>query len=373
MPVLIDLDETFLTLCTGCAGHGRDQYLEKVFAEKFKSKNEILRIRLRDEIYKHAVRDGIHLTDSTVLDIDEDRRARYRESAIESIVQESAKFKYTFVSSPATFKWKGETIFGLRPSDVKRLDPDLLITIVNDLLPTQLELNRQAQWKPFGFTLKDLADWREMEIRETRQMARQLNKLLNYFVIPNDSKSDVLYDLVVNRHKRRAYFSYPMTDVTQEQIREGKAVMRRLEQDLIIFDPYTIKDPNLNIELQKQLERSGGQSIPVTLTIQFDYASGTKTLTCPTSEIEEARKSINVQTVRLDHHLIAQSDMVIAYLPFPAAGVVSEMLFAHERGKPVFAYYPKHPSPFLDYTCTEIFKTTNELIDRVRTEVAMHV
>ena len=347
--------------------------MEKVFAERFtKAKDEILRVRLRDEIYRHAVRDGIHLTDSTVLDIDEDRRARYRESAIESIVQESAKFKYTFVSSPATFKWKGETIFGLRPSDVKRLDPDLFITIVSDLLPTQLELSKQTQWKPFGFTLKDLADWREMEIRETRQMARQVNKMLNYFVVPSDHKSDVLYDLVVNRHKKKAYFSYPMTDATPEQIREAKAVMQKLQQDLVFFDPYTIKDPYLNIELQKQLEKSGnGVSIPKTLSIQFDYASGTKTLTCPTNEIEEARKSINIQTVRLDHHLIAQSDMVVAYLPFPAAGVVSEMLFAHERGKPVFAYYPKHPSPFLDFTCTEIFKSTGELVDRVQREVSL--
>lgn len=328
---------------------------------------------MRDEIYKHAVRDGIHLTDSTVLDIDEDRRARYRESAIESIIQEAAKFKYTFVSSPATFKWKGETIFGLRPSDVKRLNPDLFITIVSDLLPTQLELNKQAQWRHSAFTLKDLADWREMEIRETRQMARQVNKLLNYFVIPNDSKSDVLHDLVVNRHKKKAYLSYPLTDATQEQLGEAQTIMQRLQQDLVIFDPYTIKDPNLNIELEKQLEKSGSEPIPKTLNIRFEYASGPKTLTCPTSEIEEARKSINIQTVRLDHHLIAQSDMVVAYLPFPAAGVVSEMLFAHERGKPVFAYYPKRPSPFLDYACTEIFKTTKELIERVRTEVSTHV
>jgi len=347
--------------------------LEKVFAEKFpRAEEEILCVRLRDEIYKHAMRDGIHLTDSTVLDIDEDRRARYRESAIESIVQGSARFKYTFVSSPATFKWKGETIFGLRPSDVKRLDPDLFITIVSDLLPTQLELSKQVQWKPFEFTLKDLADWREMEIRETRQMARQVNKMLNYFVIPSDHRSDVLYDLVVNRHKKKAYFSYPITDATPEQIREAQAVMEKLRQDLIFFDPYTIKDPNLNIELQKQLEKSGsGGSMPKTLTIQFDYGSGTRTLTCPTSEIEEARKSINIQTVRLDHHLIAQSDMVVAYLPFPAAGVVSEMLFAHERGKPVFAYYPKHPSPFLDFTCTEIFKSADELVEGVRREVSL--
>ena len=370
-------DETkpFIVLVTGCAGHGRDQYLHKVFAEKFpKAKDEIHHVRLRDEIYKHAARDGIHLTDSTVLDLDEDRRARYRESAIESIVQQAARFKYTFVSSPATFKWKGETIFGLRPSDVKLLDPDLFITIVSDLLPTQLELRGQAQWQPFGFTLKDLADWRELEIRETRQMARQVNKMLNYFVIPSDHKSDAFYDLVVNRTKRRAYFSYPMTESTQEQIAEAQSVMKQLEKDLVIFDPYTIKDPYLNIELEKELERARVQkSQPKeTLTIRLDYSSGTKTLTCPIGEIEDARKSINIQTVRLDHHLIAQSDMIVAFLPFPAAGVVSEMLFAHERGKPVFAYYPKHPSPFLDYTCTEISKTTKELIDRLHAEASTH-
>jgi hypothetical protein len=364
--------KSFIVLCTGCAGHGRDQYLEKVLAEKFPREEEILRVRLRDEIYKHAVHDGIHLSDSTVLDIDEDRRARYREAAIESILHESSKFKYTFVSSPATFKWKGETIFGLRPSDVKRLDPDLFVTIVNDLLPAQQELSKQAQWNRIGFTLKDLADWREMEIRETRQMARQVNKLLSYFVIPSDHKSDVLYDLVVNRHKKKAYFSYPMTDATAEQIRQGQMVISKLESDLVFFDPYTIKDPYMYIELQKQLEKSGGK-MPETLKVQFDYSSGARSYTVPTREIEEARKSINIQTVRLDHHLIAQSDMIVAYLPFPAAGVVSEMLFAHERGKPVFAYYPKHPSPFLDFTCTEIFKSAEELVEGVRKELSSHV
>jgi nucleoside 2-deoxyribosyltransferase len=140
------------------------------------------------------------------------------------------------------------------------------------------------------------------------------------------------------------------------------------------LDPYTIKDPYLSIELEKELERARVQkSHPKeTLTIRFDYSSGTKSLTCPIKEIEDARKSINIQTVRLDHHLIAQSDMLVAYLPFPAAGVVSEMLFAHERGKPVYAHYPRYPSPFLDYTCTEIFKTTKELIEKVHTDVSAH-
>jgi hypothetical protein len=210
-----------------------------------------------------------------------------------------------------------------------------------------------------------------MEIRETRQMARQVNKLLSYFVIPSDHKSDVLYDLVVNRHKKKAYFSYPMTDATAEQIRQGQMVISKLESDLVFFDPYTIKDPYMYIELQKQLEKSGGK-MPETLKVQFDYSSGARSYTVPTREIEEARKSINIQTVRLDHHLIAQSDMIVAYLPFPAAGVVSEMLFAHERGKPVFAYYPKHPSPFLDFTCTEIFKSAEELVEGVRKELSSH-
>lgn len=361
-----------LVLCTGCAGHGRDRYLEKVFTEKFSdTKKEILSVRLRDEIYKHAARDGIHLTDSTVLDIDEDRRARYRESAIESIVQESSKYRYIFVSSPATFKWKGETIFGLRPADVRRLDPNLFVTIVSDLLPTQQELSKQTQWDRFGFALKDLADWREMEIRETRQMARQVSKLLNYFVIPSDHSSNVLYDLVVHPEKKKAYFSYPMTDANPDQIREAQATMKALGSDLVFFDPYTIKDPYLTIELQKLLEKSG-DATPENLTIQLDYTSGTKTYNCRTKEVVDARKSINIQTVRLDHHLIAQSDMVVAYLPFPAAGVVSEMLFAHERGKPVFAYYPRHPSPFLDFICTDIFRSASELIEGVRKELSQH-
>ena len=126
-------------------------------------------------------------------------------------------------------------------------------------------------------------------------MARQVNKMLSYFVIPSDHRSDALYDLVVNRDKRKAYFSYPMTDATEDQISEAQNVMKQLEKDLVMFDPYTIKDPYLNIELEKQLERARVENSPPkdTLTIQLDYSTGTKTFTCPISEIRTlARVSI---------------------------------------------------------------------------------
>src|SRR4030042_2031114 len=74
------------------------------------------------------------------------------------------------------------------------------------------------------------------------------------------------------------------------------------------------------------------------------------------------------QTVARDYKFIDQSDFVVVYYPVkePSPGVLSELIYGFSHDKEVYMVFPYEISPFLQFYCTEIFKTGAELIDHLK-------
>jgi len=175
----------------------------------------------------------------------------------------------------------------------------------------------------------------------------------------------ILFDLIFNRQKKKAYLSYPITGVDAEKIKEEREVARELSEIFVIFDPLTIHDWAI-VSAWKSIvdRRERVESFECTI----EYVAGRKTFSCNSNEVEYAIKDIRRQTVDRDYKLIDSSDYVFVYHPREsiAAGVMCEMMHAKIEGKMVYAMYPFEPSPFFEHYANRIFTNKKEFLEFVR-------
>ena len=81
-----------------------------------------------------------------------------------------------------------------------------------------------------------------------------------------------------------------------------------------------------------------------------------------------ASKIGNVEKiVRGDKQSILESDIVIAYTPFPSVGTSMEILFAYERNRKVYVVTERENlSPWIIYHATKIFRSFGGLVEWLR-------
>jgi len=118
-----------------------------------------------------------------------------------------------------------------------------------------------------------------------------------------------------------------------------------LERLFVVFDPLTIKDIG-------DMDRQLNGKLPAYLK-EFD---------------SKAKQIIKARTIERDFQFIDQSDaVVVLYMTEKLSpGVLSEIAYAHRTAKPVFMVFPFKASPFIEDITTVIYKTPEELMDKLR-------
>jgi hypothetical protein len=141
--------------------------------------------------------------------------------------------------------------------------------------------------------------------------------------------------------KKRVYASFPITlaksdpGLTQ-QVKEFKI---KLKENLIVFDPYTIREKLLQDDLLDML----GAVVPsATGSIRFDGRE------YRVEELLPILADITGQIITRDERLVAQSQAVIAYRPALSLGSSYELQYAEGLGRRLIAYHPREDgaSPF---------------------------
>lgn len=349
-----------IIVVTGMVGIDKKVYLAEVCEYAAKRSKDILLCNVGDMMYSEAP----DIPVGRILDISLQRLHSLRRSVIKDIITKSKEHEHVIVNTHATFRWR----HGLFPAfdfyQMRQLNPDLFICMIDGVEPLHYRLKQKHQIR---HTLKDLIVWREEEVLATQMMQQGSNEEANFYILARgmDQKTiETFYQLAFEPARKKAYLSFPMTHVAgmPEVLSEIKAFRDTMKRLLTCFDPADLEEAYLPYYAQ-QAQKAGRDRVEVEVLgkkVKLDAA-----------EVKQIERDINSQIYARDFALIDQSDMIVSFIPeledgMPAlsSGVERELQHAHEAAKQVYVIWmpKKEPSVFVTQTANKIFRAPTEAL-----------
>lgn len=322
--------------------------------------------------------EGSDIKPGKILDLPLSRLTAMRRAVFKDIISQTKnntakcnnKKPHLVVNTHATFRWRHGLFGSLDFDQIKILDPDVFICLVDNIEVVHQRLHSEHT---VDATFKDLMVWREEEILATKMLAQALGKQDHFFILPRgrgQENLDTFIKLVTDPQERKVYPSFPMTHVAgmPQVLSEINHFRRELSQQFMTFDPADV-DEKLLLESAMSAARASEDFIDTTVN---DPSSG-KTSTFPVSvkQVLDIAGDIDGQIYMRDFSLIDQSDMIVSLIPELedgrpglSSGVERELQHAFEHGKDVFVIWKPNcsPSPFITETATKIFANVEEAL-----------
>ncbi len=308
-----------------------------------------------------------------ILDLPLSRLNTLRRSVFKDILAAGAVETNIIVNTHATFRWRHGLFYAFDYDLMGELDAEMYVTLVDNIDRVHARLRRDGHT---NHTLKDLMVWREEEILATELLSQIVRGHGCFYILARGpdgtdqtDPAEMLARLISNRQWKKAYLSFPMTNIgdteTITQIQQFRAAMKR---HFICFDPGDLEEKHL-CSLALAAAEAGDRF--VTLNVEG------KEIPVETIELLAILPDIDGQIYARDFKLIDQSDMIISLIPavpagagLPArpgisSGVERELQHAHEAGKDVFVIWTADaaPSPFITETATRLFRSTGEAVE----------
>jgi adenylate kinase/nucleoside 2-deoxyribosyltransferase len=337
-------------IVTGVSGSGRIELLQelKTHSEQIGKKVVVHDVgaMIEEECSKHRIK----YSDKHVLNLDRNLLKVLRTAALKEAnlrIIKMADVDMHFIGVHATFRWKSRLIPGMSFQDVLEIKPDGLLNIINDIKSIYETNSRNPKWDERTIpNPEETQYWMMEEEFVTEVIGEVINKPM--YLVARKHNIDNLSDLFFS-NKKKIYLSYPITAVRKENpellMRIQSSILKDLEKLFVVFDPLTIKDIG-------DMDRHFNGELPASL-IEFDH---------------KAKGIIKARTIERDFQFIDQSDAVAVFYMTEklSPGVLSEIAYAHRTAKPVFMVFPYQASPFIEDMTTAIYKTPEELMDRLR-------
>jgi len=349
-----------IIVVTGMVGIDKKPYLAEVCASAKKRGHNILLCNIGDMMYAEAP----DIASGRILDISLQRLHSLRRSVIKDIIAKTKEHEHVIINTHATFRWR----HGLFPAfdfyQMRQLNPDLFVCMIDGVEPLHWRLVREHHGQ---HTLKDLIVWREEEVLATQMMQQGTNKTAPCYILARGietNTAETFYRLAFEPKRKKAYLSFPMTHVagmndvlkTIGQFRDGMKTI------LACFDPGDLEEAYLPY----YAEQAKKQNKP-----EFEVCVGSQYFMLNTEEVRQIERDINSQIYARDFALIDQADMIVSFVPeladgMPAlsSGVERELQHAHEAAKQVYVIWmpKKEPSVFVTQTANKIFRSPNEAL-----------
>ena len=355
-----------IIVVTGMVGIDKKQYLAEVCEYAGTRGQEILQCNVGDLMYAEAP----DIAPGRILDISLQRLHSLRRSVIKDIIAKSREHTHVIVNTHATFRWR----HGLLPAfdfyQMRQLNPDMFICMIDGVEPLHVRLSRAHH---IQHSLKDVIVWREEEVLATQMMQQGTNEQAPCYILSRGVDVPTVpafYQLAFEPQRKKAYLSFPMThvagmDEVLATIGQFRDAMKTL---LTCFDPADLEEAYLPYYAE-QAKKAGRDTIAVTVLGEQVELS--------TDEVSQIERDINSQIYARDFALIDQADMIVSFVPeledgMPAlsSGVERELQHAHEAAKQVYVIWmpKKEPSVFVTQTANKIFRSPVEALNYFETE-----
>ncbi len=347
-------------LVTGQVGMHKKPYLEGVVDLAGSRGGRIDLFHVGDLMYAEApdIRPG------RILDLPLSRLTALRRAVFKDII--SGTYPDLIVNTHATFRWRHGLFSGFDFDQLRALDLDLLICLVDNIEMVHHRLHADHD---VDATLKDCMVWREEEILATELMAQAIGGRTAFYILSRGRHQDTTeacWRLLTRPDLPKVYPSFPMSHVMDmpEVMAEIDAFRATLAENFITFDPGDVDEKVL-------LDRAVAAAADGRDWVEADIHADGEPLRVSVREILDIAGDIDGQIYMRDFKLIDQSDMICSYvpelpggLPGLSSGVERELQHAFEHTKEVYVVWKpaRTPSPFITETATKVFATVNDLL-----------
>ncbi len=350
-----------IILVTGVVGIDKKRYLADVCELARSRGRDILLCNVGDMMYAEAP----DIAPGRILDISLQRLHSLRRSVFKDIISKAQDHEHIIVNTHATFRWR----HGLFPAfdfyQIRQLNPDLYICMIDSIEPLHVRLTAEHHIR---HSLKDLMVWREEELLATEMMQKGTNENTPCYCLargPEQGTIETFYRLAFEPWRKKVYLSFPMTHVAglQQTLAEINRFRAAMKEQFICFDPGDLEEAYLPYYAE-QAAKEGRKGIEMEVL--------GKQICLEVQEIRQIHRDINSQIYARDFALIDQADRIVSFIPaLPdgraaiSSGVERELQHAHEAAKDVYVIWtaPSEPSVFVTQTATRVFKTADEAIE----------
>lgn len=346
---------------TGQVGLDKKEFLQQVVDIARSKGHEVSLFNVGDMMYAEAP----DIVPGRILDLSRQRLTTLRRSVFKDILRAAATGVDLIVNTHATFRWKHGLFPAYDHAQMRELDADLYITLVDNVDAVHERLEREHDVR---HTLKDILVWREEEIVVTEAMADAIAGYGQAYVLSRSNariNAQAMFRLMFEPDRKKVYPSFPMTHVMDSPaiLAEIEHFRDSLAEHFITFDPADVDEKHLMGLAGEALRR--GES-------HFMREVNGRPVSMNAKEINSIARDIDGQIYARDFKLIDQSDMIVSYIPAlpdgrPAlsSGVERELQHAFEGTREAFVVWRPDcdPSPFVSETATRIFHTIAELFD----------
>ncbi|MBN1942902.1 MAG: AAA family ATPase [Phycisphaerae bacterium] len=345
---------------TGQVGLDKKPFLQRVAALAKQEGFDLTLFHVGDMMYAEAP----DVAAGKILDLPLGRLENLRRSVFKDILAESKKAPNVLINTHATFRWRHGLFFAFDHDQMKRLDADLYVVLVDGIDQVYRRLRHDGHHDP---TLKDLMVWREEEILATELLSRLVRGHGRFFICVRggEEQAQALVRLIFRPEMKKAYLSFPMSHVADSPdiLADIERFRREMKRYFICFDPADMEKEKPITFQAIEAARDGRRTITV--------GEGPRRITLETNDVLGILPDVDGQIYVRDFKLIDQSDMIISLIPElpdgkPAlsSGVERELQHAHESTRDVFVIWTprRDPSPFITETATRVFRSSAEAV-----------
>lgn len=357
------------SVVTGQIGIDKKPYLNAV-ADLAGERGDRLEVfHVGNMMYEEA----LDIRPGRILDLPLSRLKSLRRAAFKDIIASTQPAKdhpNIVVNTHATFRWRHGLFSAFDFDQMKLLEPDMFICLVDNVEVVHARLHSEHE---IDASLKDCMVWREEEILATELLAESMGCPNRFYILSRGRHQDTVETclrLIMRDDMRKVYPSFPMSHVVDmpDVLAEIDHFRAELAKHFITFDPADV-DEKLLLERGIQAAKEGRDWLEVS-PHTFGGRQG-EVLRVPVREILEIAGDVDGQIYMRDFKLIDQSDMICSLVPeLPggvpglSSGVERELQHAWEHTKEVYVVWKpsKSPSPFITETATKIFKSVDEAL-----------
>jgi len=347
---------------TGQVGLDKKPFLQRAAQIARDRCGELTVFHVGDMMYAEAP----DVAPGRILDLPLSRLQSLRRSVFKDILAARENCPHMVVNTHATFRWRHGLFYAFDYDQMKALDADVYVTLVDNVDRVHARLQRDGHT---DHTLKDLMVWREEEILATELLSQIVAGHGRSFVVArgragDSANAEALARFFDQPAPRKAYLSFPMTHVQNSPalLAEIEAFRREMKRHFLCFDPGDIEEREL-VHLALDAADAARRFVEV-------GPPGDKTA-IETNDLLGIVRDIDGQIYSRDFKLIDQSDMIVSLIPelsdgraALSSGVERELQHAHEATRDVFVVWQPRaePSPFVTETATAVFASVAEAI-----------